>query len=73
MISPQGDENVDLFFYAILYAIRYTLTEKSDPCENDKWVTKQYQIGWNFWKFFTEGKHAAWSGHTYFWKSMSSN
>ena len=35
MINRQGDENVDLFFYAILYAIRYTLTENSDPCEND--------------------------------------
>ena len=35
MINPQGDENVDLFFYANLYAIRYTLTEKYDPCEND--------------------------------------
>ena len=35
LINPQGDENVDSFFYAILYAIRYTLTEKSDPCEND--------------------------------------
>ena len=35
LINPQGDENVDSFFCAILYAIRYTLTEKSDPCEND--------------------------------------
>ena len=35
LIKSQGDENVDSFFYAILYAIRYTLTEKSDPCEND--------------------------------------
>ena len=35
LINPQGDENVDSFFYAILYAIRYTLTEKSDLCEND--------------------------------------
>ena len=35
MINPQGDENADLFFYAILYAIRYTETENSDPCEND--------------------------------------
>ena len=35
MINRQGDENVDSFFYAILYAIRYTLTENSDPCEND--------------------------------------
>ena len=23
------------FFYAILYTIRYNLTEKSYPCEND--------------------------------------
>ena len=35
LINPQGDENIDSYFYAILYAIRYTLTEKSDPCEND--------------------------------------
>ena len=35
MINPQGDENVDSLFYSILYSIRYTLTEKSDPCEND--------------------------------------
>ena len=35
LINPQGDENVDSLFYAILYAIRYTLTEKSDPCESD--------------------------------------
>ena len=35
LINPQGDENVDSFFYAILYAITYTLTEKFDPCEND--------------------------------------
>ena len=36
LINPQGDENVDsFFFYAIFYAIRYTLTEKSGPCEND--------------------------------------
>ena len=35
MINPQGDENVDSLFYAILYSIRYTLTGKSDPCEND--------------------------------------
>ena len=36
LINPQGDENVDsFFFYAIFYAIRYILTEKSGPCEND--------------------------------------
>ena len=35
MINPQGDENVDSRFYAILYAIRYTSTEKSVPCESD--------------------------------------
>ena len=35
LINPEGDKNVDSFFYAILCAIRYTLTEKFDPCEND--------------------------------------
>ena len=35
LINPLGDENVDSLFYAILYPIRYTLREKSDPCEND--------------------------------------
>ena len=35
LINPQGSKNVDTFFYAILYAIRYSLTEKSEPCEND--------------------------------------
>ena len=35
LINPQGNKNVDSFFYAILYAIRYSLTEKSEPIEND--------------------------------------
>ena len=35
LLNPEGDKNVDSFFYAILYAIRYALTEKFDPCEND--------------------------------------
>ena len=34
MINPRGDENVDSFIYAMLYAIRYNLTEKSDSYEN---------------------------------------
>ena len=34
LINPQGDENVDSFIYARLYAIRYNLTEKSDSYEN---------------------------------------
>ena len=48
LINPQGNENVDLFFYAILYAIRYSLTEKYGPCENDGELKKCHQIGWNF-------------------------
>ena len=51
LINPQGDENVDSFFYAILYAIRYNLTEKFDPCENDnEFKTISYWM--EFLKFF---------------------
>ena len=35
LINPQGENNLDSFFYSILYAIRFILTEKIDSCEND--------------------------------------
>ena len=35
LVNPQGENNLDSFFYSILYAIRFYLNEKSDSCEND--------------------------------------
>ena len=59
MINPQGDENVDSFFCAILYAIRYTLTEKSDPCENDNELQNDIKLDGISEIFFTEANHEA--------------
>ena len=35
LVNPQGENNLDSFFYSILYATRFFLKEKSDFCEND--------------------------------------
>ena len=35
LINPQGLENPDSFFYSILYAIRYKLTEKKDSIDEE--------------------------------------
>ena len=35
LVNPQGENNLDSFFYSILYAIRFYLNEKSDSCKND--------------------------------------
>ena len=35
LINPQDENNPDSFFYAILYTIRYILTQKSEPCVDD--------------------------------------
>ena len=36
LINPHGLENLDSFFYSILYAIRYKLTEKKDLIDEEK-------------------------------------
>ena len=35
LLSPQGKDNPDLFFYAILYALRYKQNNKTEPCADD--------------------------------------
>ena len=35
MVNPHGDNNPDSFFFAILYTIRFQLTEKTNVCENE--------------------------------------
>ena len=35
LINPQGLENLDSFFYSILYEIRYKLTEKKDSIDEE--------------------------------------
>ena len=35
LINPQGENNSDSFFYAILYTIRYQLTQKTEPCVDE--------------------------------------
>ena len=35
LCNPQRVDNPDSFFYSILYALRYEITNKSDTCEDD--------------------------------------
>ena len=35
MVNPHGDDNSDSFLFAILYAIRFQLTEKTNACKNE--------------------------------------
>ena len=35
LLSPQGGDNLDSTFYAILYALRYNQNNKADPCSDD--------------------------------------
>ena len=35
LINPHGLNNKDLFFYLILYTVRYCLTQKIEPCTNE--------------------------------------
>ena len=35
LVSPHGDDNPDSWFFAILYAIRFQLTRKTNACENE--------------------------------------
>ena len=35
LVNPHGDNNPDSFFFAILYTIRFQLTEKTNVCENE--------------------------------------
>ena len=35
LLNPQGLDNPDSFFYAILYALRYNQNDKTDPCADD--------------------------------------
>ena len=35
MVNPHEDDNHDSFFFAILYAIRFQLTEKTNLRENE--------------------------------------
>ena len=35
LINPQGSNNKDLFFYSILYTVRYFLTQKIETCTNE--------------------------------------
>ena len=35
LINPQGENNLDTFFYVILYTIRYQLTQKTEPCVDE--------------------------------------
>ena len=35
LINPHGLNNKDLFFYSILYTVRYCLTQKIEPCTNE--------------------------------------
>ena len=36
LVNPQGLNNVDSFFYAILFAIRYQLSGKVEPCDDEQ-------------------------------------
>ena len=36
LFNPQGLDNVDSFFYAILFAIRYRLSGKVEPCDDEQ-------------------------------------
>ena len=36
LINPHGLENLDSFFYSILYAMRYKLTEKKDETDEEE-------------------------------------
>ena len=36
LFNPQGLNNVDSFFYAILLAIRYRLSGKVEPCDDEQ-------------------------------------
>ena len=35
LLSPQGKDNPDSFFYAILYALRYKQNSKTEPCADN--------------------------------------
>ena len=35
LVNPQGADNPDSFFHSILYALRYRLTNKDEPCIDD--------------------------------------
>ena len=35
LLNPQGLDDPDSFFYAILYALRYNQNSKTDPCTDD--------------------------------------
>ena len=35
MVNPHGDDNSHFFFFAILYAICFQLTEKTNVCQNE--------------------------------------
>ena len=35
LVNPQGADNPNSFFYTILYALRYRLTNKTKPCADD--------------------------------------
>ena len=36
LVNPQGLYNVDSFFYAILFTIRYQLSGKVEPCDDEQ-------------------------------------
>ena len=38
LLNPQGLNNRDSFFYSILFAIRYRLTDKFDIVDNDEQI-----------------------------------
>ena len=35
LVNPHGNDNSDSFFFAILHAIRFQLTEETNVCENE--------------------------------------
>ena len=45
LINPQGVGNPDSFFYSILYALRYQLTDKSEPCVYDSKLKSDLKAG----------------------------
>ena len=40
LLIPGGFENIDSFYYALLYAIRYQLKNKKNRCQNDNELKK---------------------------------
>ena len=56
LLNPEGDKNVDSFFLCNFICNQVRFNRKVWSMWEWQLVTKRYQIGWNFWNLFTEGK-----------------